>query len=284
MAYDDYFISADALEQTLGASGLRIVDASWYIPAQGRNARAEYDAAHISGTVFFDQDAIADISNALPHTLPTAEFFAQQVGALGIAADHQIVIYDGPGLFSAPRVAWMFRMMGAKNVRLLEGGFDRWKAAGRPVVSEPSAIAPASFMPNYDDSKVLFLDAMRNVVSEQKIKIADARSNGRFSGQEAEPRAGMRAGHMPGAVNVFFMNLQHDGVLKSADELAKIFKAAGIDPHDHDQAVVTTCGSGVTAAVVAIALDVLGNQNHQLYDGSWSEWGGLTDTPIETQS
>jgi len=262
-----------------GTPDLRIIDASWYLPAQGRNARAEYDTAHIPGAVFFDQDEIVDPHSSLPHALPTPSVFAAHMGAMGIAHSDRIVIYDGPGMFTAPRIWWMLRAMGAGDVMILDGGFDRWKAAARPVSSVPAAVRPATFDARLDVAQLATLEDMRAIVADRSMQIADARSSGRFSGAEPEPRPGMRSGHMPGALNVPVFSLSEDGRLKTLAGLRQTLEDAGLDL---SQPVVTTCGSGVTAAVINLALASLGHDEMKLYDGSWSQWGTLTDTPVET--
>ncbi|GAB1581927.1 3-mercaptopyruvate sulfurtransferase [Phyllobacterium phragmitis] len=274
-----FVVSADWLEKRLNEPGLSIVDASWYLPAQNRDPRAEYDAAHIPGAVFFDQDKVADHSSGLPHMIPPEAEFAQQASSMGITADDTIVVYDGPGIFTAPRVWWLFRLMGAKNVFVLDGGFDRWKAEGRPVTAEVTKIAPSTFIAKCDMRQVASFQKMRAIVEDGSVQIADARSSGRFSGEEPEPRAGMRSGHMPGARNVPVMSLSQNGELKDLDALKTIFEQAGIDL---DKPVVTSCGSGVTAAAITLALQSLGHKDNLLYDGSWSEWGSRADTPVET--
>lgn len=280
MADDSPFtIDADWLQKQLGKPGLTIVDASWYLPAQKRDARAEYDAAHIPGARFLDQDAVSDPDAALPHTLPSPQHFAQYVGAMGISADDTIVVYDGPGFFSAPRVWWLFRVMGVFQVYILDGGFDRWKAAGRPVTAEPTKIAPCVFYANFDAARVASLADMRRIVEMGEGQIADARSPGRFAGTEPEPRPGIRSGHMPGAHNVPFSTLSENGELLPKDRLRNVIEGAGIDL---SKPVVTSCGSGVTAAAITLALETLGHTDNTLYDGSWTEWGGLSDTPVVT--
>ena len=198
---------------------------------------------------------------------------------MGISADDTIVVYDGPGVFSAPRVWWMFRIMGVSQVYILEGGFDRWKAAGRPVTAEPTKIAPNVFFVDFDASRVASLAEMRRIVESGESQIADARPAGRFTGAEPEPRAGVRGGHMPSAKSVPATTLSRDGKLLPAAELAARFAEAGIDL---DKPVVTSCGSGITAAVITLALETLGHSANRLYDGSWSEWGGRSDTPVVT--
>jgi thiosulfate/3-mercaptopyruvate sulfurtransferase len=274
-----FVISRDDLKARLGEPGLAIVDASWYLPAAGRNGRDEYDAAHIPGAVFFDQDVIADKDSGLPHTLPSPELFARHVGAMGITADETVVVYDGPGMFSAPRVWWMFRVMGVKNVLVLDGGFDGWKAANFPVTDEVTKIAATLFTPSFNAAKVVDFAEMSKIVDGRSSQIADARAAGRFTGRDAEPREGMRSGHMPGARNVPVGSLSENGQLKSLDSLREIFASAGVDLN---KPVVTSCGSGVTAAVITLALTSLGHEDNRLYDGSWSEWGSRQDTPVVT--
>lgn len=274
-----FVIDADWLEKRLGTPGLSIVDASWYMPALKRDARAEYDAAHIPGAVFFDQDLVVDPDSALPHTLPSPSLFARFAGSMGISADDTIVIYDGPGFMAAPRVWWMFRIMGVFQVYILDGGFDRWKAAGRPVTAEPTKTAPGFFHVDYDASKVVSLAEMRKVVDTGSAQVADARSAGRFEGTDPEPRAGLRSGHMPGARNVPSGTLSENGELLPLDRLKATLEAAGLDL---SKPVVTSCGSGVTAAIITLALQSLGHGDNRLYDGSWTEWGGMSDTPVVT--
>ncbi|RCS24188.1 3-mercaptopyruvate sulfurtransferase [Phyllobacterium salinisoli] len=279
MSKSPFVVSPDWLEQRLSEPGLSILDASWYLPAQNRDPRAEYDAAHIPGAIFYDQDKVADHASGLPHTIPSETDFAQQASSMGVTADDTIVVYDGPGMYTAPRVWWLFRLMGAKKVFVLDGGFDRWKAEGRPVTAEVTKIAPSTFTAKCDMGGVASFDKMRQIVEDGSVQIADARGPGRFSGEEPEPRAGMRSGHMPGARNIPVMSLSQDGELKDLDALKDIFDKAGIDL---TKPVVTTCGSGVTAAVITLALQSLGHKDNLLYDGSWSEWGSRADTPVET--
>jgi thiosulfate/3-mercaptopyruvate sulfurtransferase len=274
-----FVVSPEWLVKHLKDPGLSIVDASWYLPAQNRDPRAEYNAAHIPGAVFFDQDAVVDPDSDLPHTLPSPRVFEQHVSAMGIARDDTIVVYDALGMFTAPRVWWMFRVMGAGKVFLLDGGFDNWKKNGHIVTDRPTKIASTAFLPKFDAGKVASFADMQKIVEDHSAQIADARSAGRFTGAEAEPRAGMRSGHMPGARNAPTLTFSDDGYLKDLDGLRDALEDAGIDPA---KPVVTTCGSGVTAAVISLALQSLGSSDHRLYDGSWSEWGSRDDTPVET--
>ncbi len=274
-----FVVSADWLQERLGSPGLCIIDGSWYLPQQGRDAKAEYDAAHIPGAVLFEQDLVVEPDSALPHTLPRPRHFAQFASSMGIAVDDTIVVYDGPGFFSAPRVWWMFRVMGAQKVFLLDGGFDNWKREGRPVTAEPTKIAGSYFEPRFDADRVASFEDMVKIVADGSMQVADARPAGRFTGADPEPRAGMRSGHMPGARNVPAVSLSKDGKLLPLNELREKFEEAGVDL---TKPVVTSCGSGVTAAVITLALESLGHSDNKLYDGSWSEWGGRDDTRVIT--
>ncbi len=274
-----FVVSADWLEQRLNDPSIKILDAAWYLPAQKRDPKAEYAAGHIPGAVFYDQDAIADLTSGLPHTIPSPESFAESVGKLGISETDTIVVYDGPGIFTAPRVWWLLRTMGAKSVFVLDGGIDGWKAEGRPVTTEVPRPAPAIFHPKFNASVVTSFAQMRDIVAAGSRQIADARGAARFTGEEAEPRAGMRSGHMPGARSLPSGVFSTGGKFKSLDALRETIEAAGIDL---DKPVVTSCGSGVTAAIIMLALQSLGHTDNTLYDGSWSEWGSRTDTPVVT--
>lgn len=279
MTQNPFLISPEDLADVLGRDGVSIVDASWYLPAQNRFAKAEYEAGHIPGAVFFDQDAIVDPASNLPHTLPSPEIFAEKVGELGISDKDTIVVYDGMGLFSAPRVWWMFRSFGAKDVRVLDGGFPAWQAAGLPVETTAPAPQPATFEADSSAEAAVFLPEMKEIVSSGALQILDARPADRFAGEAPEPRAGVRPGHMPGAHSLPFLTLAENGRLKSPEALRQAFANAGVDP---DKPSVTSCGSGVTAAVISLALESLGNRSSKLYDGSWTEWGSAPDTPVET--
>ncbi|MHB0950512.1 MAG: 3-mercaptopyruvate sulfurtransferase [Allorhizobium sp.] len=274
-----FVVSADWVEKQLGAPEFRIVDASWYLPAHNRNGALEYASGHIPGAVFFDQDAIADQTTGLPHSLPSPEFFAAEVEKLGISTTDTIVVYDGPGIFSAPRVWWMFRVMGARSVYVLDGGLDGWKAEGRPLQTDLPEPAPAKFDVAFDHNRVTSFAEMMEIVEAGSRQIADARPEGRFTGDEPEPREGMRSGHMPGARSVPALSLSEAGHLKDLATLRTIFADAGIDM---TRPIVTSCGSGVTAAVITLALESLGHRDNTLYDGSWSEWGSRAETPVVT--
>ncbi len=274
-----FVVSADWLQAELGKADLRVLDASFYLPAQKRDAYAEYAAGHIPGAIRFDQDKIADHSTNLPHTIPSPDYFAAEAGKLGISENDRIVVYDGIGMFASPRVWWLFRVMGAKNVFVLDGGLDGWKAEGRPLETEVPHHAPATFKTNYDASRVVHLEQMRDIVAGGALQIADARSAGRFAAAEPEPRAGMRSGHMPGARSLPSGVFANQGRFKSLPELKQTIEDAGIDL---SKPVVTSCGSGITAAIITLALESLGHTDNKLYDGSWSEWGSREDTPVVT--
>ncbi len=278
-ARDDIIVSADWLQERLGEPGLSIVDGSWYLPVQNRDARGEYEAGHIPGAVFFDQDLVVEPGVDLPHAMPSPDVFAKHAGSMGINADDTIVVCDGPGFFTAPRVWWMFRTMGAKDVRLLSGGMDGWKRDGRPVTTEETPVAASVFETDFDPSVMVGLDELRALVDSGSAQVVDARPAGRFTGAEPEPREGMRSGHMPGARNVPALSLAPDGHMLDDDALRALFDQAGVD---FSRPLVTSCGSGVTAAALLLALELLGKRDVRLYDGSWSEWGSRSDTPAET--
>jgi thiosulfate/3-mercaptopyruvate sulfurtransferase len=275
----DSLVTTEWLAKHLGAPDLRIVDGTWHMPQLKRDARAEFAAAHVPGAVFFDIDAIADHATPLPHMLPGPEAFAVAAGALGIGSGDRVVVYDVRGVVSAARVWWTFRVFGHDAVAVLDGGFRKWQAEGRPVESGIPSPAPRVFTARYRPELVRDLAAMRANLASRSAQVLDARSAGRFAGTEPEPRAGLRGGHIPGSLNLPYETLYRpDGALRPPDELASAVRAAGVDL---DRPVVTTCGSGVTASVLALALFLLGRRDVAVYDGSWSEWGGRADTPVE---
>lgn len=274
----ELFISVPELRARLDDPRVIVVDGSWHMPADHRDGRTEYLAGHIPRAVFFDLDGIADLTSPLPHMLPTPEAFAAAVGALGISEDSDIVVYDTVGLLSAARVRWTFRVMGARNVRILEGGLPAWTAAGLQLDAGWLRSSPATFVPRFDAAAVRSFDEVKALLGTT-TQIVDARAANRFAGKEVEPRAGLRSGHMPGAVNLPWRELVADGHLVAGDTVARAFAARGVDL---GRPIVTTCGSGVTAAVLALALETLGAADVALYDGSWTEWGGRPDAPVVT--
>mgnify|MGYP001765289592 CR=1 FL=1 len=276
----DFFVSTEELAARLGAPNLRLVDASWYLPAMNRDAAAEFAAARIPGAVRFDIDAVADTSIPLPHMLPSPDVFAAAVGAMGIAVTDEIVVYDGAGLFSAPRVWWTFRLFGAENVRILDGGLPKWKAEARPLdAAAPLVPPPATFAAKLDAARVVGLHDMVGILAEGRATVVDARPGERFRGEAPEPRPGVRPGHMPGAKSVPSSGVIADGRL--ADEATLRAAFAGLDLGGP---IVTSCGSGVTAATLWLALETLGVPRARLalYDGSWSEWGAAEGTAVVT--
>lgn len=271
------FVSTEWLAQKLGAPDLVVLDASYYLPTQNRDAEAEYLAGHVPGALRFDVNAVADKTTTLPHMLPSAQEFAAAVGAMGISEHDTVVVYDGLGLFSAPRVWWTFGLFGAENVFVLDGGFPRWVAEGRPLEKGPVARAPKTFTVKTPPDIVADVARVQKTIAGKSAQVVDARAADRFTGEAPEPRQGLPSGHIPGSLNVPHAALVRDGTLKPAAELRAAFEAGGVDL---EKPVLTTCGSGVSAAVLWLALHTLGRDPVALYDGSWTEWAGRGDLPI----
>lgn len=278
-------VSADWLMEHLHDSNVRIVDGSWHMPAAGRDARKEYHEQRIPQAIFFDIDELS-AESPYPHMLPGADVFAQSVGAMGISSQHRIVVYDSLGIFSAARVWWMFRYFGAPDVLVLDGGLPAWKAAGGHTMDgkqslgeqQLNSLPACDFNPKQPLQRAVNSNEVLQASRNGSSLILDARGAGRFSGDEQEPRAGLRSGHIPGSCNLPFTRLLHEGKMKSNAELKQIFDSL---PLSTDKPVITSCGSGVTAAIISLALHCVGFADVALYDGSWSEWGSRDDLPVQ---
>jgi thiosulfate/3-mercaptopyruvate sulfurtransferase len=277
----DPLVSTEWLAAHLGEPDLKIIDATFYLPHLGRDAAAEFARAHLPGAVFFDIEAIADHANPLPHMLPHAKAFADAVGALGIAAGDRVVAYGGKGLIASARAWWMFRVFGHDRVAVLDGGSARWKHEGRALESGRPTPAPERFSATFRPELVADLGRVRDNLERRDTQVVDARSRGRFAATEPELRPGLRGGHIPGSVSLPYNELFRgdDDAMLPAEQVAAAFARAGVEP---TRPVVTTCGSGVSAAVLALGLYRLGRRDVAVYDGSWTEWGGRTDTPVAT--
>ena len=258
---------------------LRVLDGTWHMPQLQRDPRREFEEGHIPGAVFFDIDAIADRTTPLPHMLPSAAQVSRQLSELGISNNDLVVVYDVRGVVSAARVWWTFRAMGHDRVAVLDGGLRKWRAEGRSVETGPAKVAPGRFRARLRRGIVRDLEQVRRNIDSRREQTLDARSRGRFAGTEPEPRAGLRGGHIPGSLNLPYDALYRpDGTLLPPDGLRQAFAASGVDPA---RPVTTTCGSGITASVLALGLHLIGHKKVAVYDGSWTEWAGRPDTPVE---
>ena len=271
-------VSTEWLAAHLKDPDLRVLDGSWFMPDSGRNARAEYDEGHIPGSRFFDIDEISDQRSNLPHMAPPTEKFISRMRAMGVGDGHQVVVYDRSGLFSAARVWWTFRLMGKMDVAVLDGGYPKWLAEGREVEDLPPIVKDRHMTVSRQNQMVKDVTQVAHAAKLLQAEIIDARAAPRFKGEVAEPRPGLRSGHIPGSKNLpFGQLLRPDGTMKSPAELRQIFAQADVDLA---KPAITTCGSGVTAAIVSLALERVGHRNHALYDGSWSEWGMYEDLAV----
>ena len=282
MATDDpkTLVSTDWLAAHPNDPDLRVLDASWYLPDMGRDGKAEYAKAHIPGARYFDIDEISDHRSSLPHMVPPTEKFISRMRAMGVGDGHQVVVYDGAGLFSAPRVWWLLRLMGKTDVAVLDGGLPKWVADGHPTEDLPPVMRDRHITVTFQNHLVRDVTQVAAASKLMDHEILDARGPARFRGEVPEPRAGLRSGHIPNAKNVHYATLMNeDGTMKDPDALRDVFAAAGVDLA---KPVISSCGSGVTAAIIDLALERIGHDRHAVYDGSWSEWGMYGDLKVET--
>lgn len=282
MAADDpkTLVSTEWLADHLKDPDLRVLDGSWFLPDAARDAKAEYKAAHIPGARFFDIDDVSDHRSELPHMVPPVEKFMSRMRKLGVGDGHQIVVYDALGIFSAARVWWMFRLMGKTDIAVLDGGFAKWQAEGRRIEDLPPVIRDRHMTVTRQNQMVKDVTQVASASKLGDYTIVDARAPDRFAGQAPEPRDGMRSGHIPNARNVFYRDLLNpDGTMKSPNVLRDVFRKGGVDL---EKPAILSCGSGVTACILALAMERIGKTDHAVYDGSWSEWGMYNDLPIAT--
>lgn len=274
-------VETDWLEKNLENASIRIVDASWHLPAAGRNAAEEFKNAHIPGAVFWDIDDVADPSSSLPHMMPDEDTFARHMGGLGISNDHHVVVYDNVSMMTSARAWWMLRAFGHNRVSLLNGGQVKWQSEGRRVGAAPAQLPNVEFTAVFDPATIRSLDDVRANIDSGDAQILDARSAGRFAGIDPEPRPECRSGHIPGSLNLPFNTLidPATATVRPLNELSARLAASGIDAA---RPVITSCGSGITACVLALAMHLTGKEDVAVYDGSWTEWGSRTDTPVET--
>lgn len=282
MAHDDpkTLVSTGWLADHLKDPDLRVLDGTWFMPADGRDARAEYDAAHIPGARFFDIDDISDHRSDLPHMVPSVEKFMSRMRSMGVGDGHQVVVYDAQGLFSAARVWWLFRLMGQENIAVLDGGLPKWQAEGHTVEDMSPIVRDRHMTVRRQNQMVKDVTQVSAASKLGDYTILDARAPGRFRGEEPEPREGLRSGHIPGSKNVHYRRLLNDdGTMKDFDALRAVLDEAGVDL---GKPAITSCGSGVTAAIINLALERIGKTDHALYDGSWTEWGAFPTVPVAT--
>ncbi|MBX2882318.1 MAG: 3-mercaptopyruvate sulfurtransferase [Granulosicoccus sp.] len=271
-------IDCKTLAAKITDNNVVVLDGTWFLPNSNRDAKAEFESGHIPGARFFDIDAISDQHSPLPHMVPSADAFSRSVESLGVSNDSQIVVYDAQGLFSAARVWWLFRIFGHQHVAVLDGGLPAWIAAGKEVTEVIADVLPGSYHADFNANTVVDLSGMQQRVKNQNALILDARSAARYKGEAPEPRPELQSGHMPGALSLPATDLMVEGRLKPVDELRALFKSLEVN---EASPIVTTCGSGVTAAIITLALEHCGLGMHQLYDGSWTEWASAPGNPIE---
>jgi len=273
-------VSTEWLEHNLSLTELRILDASWYLPSQGKDPKSDFFEKHIQGTKYFDIEKFSDPRNQLPHMVPSLEQFCSELSKLGVGDEHYVVLYDGLGLFSAARAWWLFKLFGFRRVSVLDGGLPKWVSEKKPVTSEIEPQTLHHFTPDFNKRLVCDWTKVKRVMIDSASQIVDARPQDRFNGLVSEPRPGLKPGHIPGSINVCYKSLLNiDQTMKSNTELRTIFESQGLDLN---LPIVTSCGSGVTAAILSLALNIIGVRDVTLYDGSWAEWGMRSDLDVAT--